>query len=93
MRNIANSRAQTVVGQWNEPTALSADTAGPPEAGVLFIVGNGNRAQDRSNAFEVHYSGLTTMKDALIENDATFEGDVTLSKAQGDISMGIYGND
>ena len=51
------------------------------KAGVSFVVGNGVDDSNRSNALEVHTNG-----------DVIVSGSLILEQAQGDISMGSFGN-
>ena len=67
---IANSFAQAVVGYNNiqsgifmQGTPHDYPTGGSSTDNPLFVVGNGNKASARSNAFEVSYDGHTTVHD------------------------------
>jgi hypothetical protein len=50
---IAENTAQMAVGKYNDPTRGD----NPSSAPLLFMIGNGNSKNDRSNAFEVYEDG------------------------------------
>ena len=52
---IAQRRAQSVIGRFNEADTTGANTSA--DGKYIFIIGNGTSANARSNAFEVDWSG------------------------------------
>ena len=74
--NIASSRSEVVVGQFNE------DLAGDPENFIvddpIFIVGNGSNNSNRSNALVIEKSGEVGIGTNNPQNELHIEGNIRM---------------
>lgn len=82
---VASHAGTTVVGQFNqEEIHLGPDSSRRP----LFVVGAGTSPSQRSNALVVRANGDVVIGSAM---EIRADGTVILTRPQGDISMGPYG--
>ena len=100
----SHGRNTIVVGEHNETNLADSNDSewGDNEDGHLFVVGNGTTHNDRSNAMVVYHDGAvdvgknptddTVPLKVASNGTVTVNGAVILSEAQGDISMGAFGN-
>ncbi len=89
---VSNSKFQVTVGSANDPSirVSGRDDIWNPED-PIFVVGNGETKQARSNALVVRKSGDAEILGSLEIQESVTAKSVKVGKASGGISMGEFG--